>query len=86
MELVLHLLDKQENPIRVLTIKDDTGLIKGFQEIEDMLKELPDLFPRTIYFHDMKLDAMPNWKAPEDAYVASVIRRDDKELWTIKLK
>ena len=85
MELILHLLDKQENPLRVLTIKDDTNSIKSFHEIEDMFGEQPDLLVRTVFFHDMKLEDMPNFKAPENSYVASVIRREDKELWTIKL-
>jgi hypothetical protein len=65
-------------------LTDKNDLIKGFQEIEQMLGEEPDLLTRTVFLQDLfkknKLQENPKWM---NLVVKSVETNEDSETWII---
>jgi len=65
-------------------VTDNSGMVEGFQEIEQMLGEQPDLLPRTVLLHEMfkknKLEMNPKWM---NLIVQSVETNQDSETWII---
>jgi hypothetical protein len=65
-------------------LTDNSGMVEGFQEIEQMLGEQPDLLPRTVLLHEMfkknKLEMNPKWM---NLTVQSVETNQDSETWII---
>ena len=65
-------------------LTDNSGMVEGFQELEKMLGEQPDLLPRTVLMHEMfkknKLQMNPKWM---NLVVQSVETNQDSETWII---
>jgi hypothetical protein len=65
-------------------LTDNSGMVEGFQELEKMLGEQPDLLPRTVLMHEMfkknKLQMNPKWM---NLVVKSVETNQDSETWII---
>jgi hypothetical protein len=63
---------------------DNSGLVKGFQEMEQLLGEQPDLLPRTVFLHDVfkknNLQDNPKWM---NLVVTGVESNQDSETWVI---
>ena len=63
---------------------DNSGMVEGFQELEQMLGEQPDLLTRTVLLHEMfkknKLEMNPKWM---NLVVQSVETNQDSETWII---
>jgi hypothetical protein len=65
-------------------LTDNSGMVEGFQELEQMLGEQPDLLPRTVLLHEM---FKKNNKQDESKFmnlvVESVETNQDSETWII---
>lgn len=66
-------------------LNDTTGMVKGFQEMEQLLGEQPDLLPRTVFLHDVfkknNLQDNPKWM---NLVVSGVETNQDSETWNLK--
>jgi alkylhydroperoxidase/carboxymuconolactone decarboxylase family protein YurZ len=65
-------------------LTDNSGMVEGFQELEQMLGEKPDLLPRTVLLHEIfkknKLQENPKFM---NLVVESVETNQDSETWII---